>query len=323
MRVLNLVTYDEARFFKQQVRTLRERGIETKTLSVPGTHLNTNEHSESRSVVDYIRFYPPVLAASFGEYDLIHANYGLTAPAALAQPNLPVVLSLWGSDLLGRYGRLSRWCANHADAVIVMSPEMAAELDCEAVVIPHGVDLDRFQPAPQRRARERVGWRHDARHVLFPYPESREVKNYARAERVVERARKRFPGDIELHTLHGVPHSEMPAYMNAADVLLLTSTREGSPNSVKEALACNLPVVATDVGDVAARLSGVDHSTVASSDDQLVDGVVSVLRADARSNGRSRARELSLEQMGERIEAVYRSVLDDPRETRQSVPVGR
>ena len=311
MRVLNLVTYEESRFFKQQVETLSARGIDMDTLSVPGRHTNTDDSSESRSILDYLRFYPPVLSASFGEYDLVHANYGLTAPAALAQPNLPVVLSLWGSDLLGKYGRISKWCARRADSVIVMSPEMLAALDCEATVIPHGVDLERFQPQPQSTARGRVGWRHDAQHVLFPYPASKDVKNYPRAERVVDRARERFPGAVELHTVHGVPHKRMPDYMNAADLLLLTSRREGSPNSVKEALACNLPVVATDVGDVAARLEDVDHSSVCRTDDELVEAVLSALRADGRSNGRARAREVSLEEMGEEIEAVYRSVVGD------------
>ncbi|MFC7134039.1 MULTISPECIES: glycosyltransferase family 4 protein [Salinibaculum] len=324
MRVLNLVTNEESRFFKQQVETLESRGIESRTVSVPGTRVRTDDESSSRSVLDYLRFYPPVLTSSFGDYDLLHANYGLTAPAALAQPNLPVVLSLWGSDLMGEYGWLSKWCAKFADAVVVMSPEMAAELDCDTYVVPHGVDLERFAPEPQRDARERVGWRHDAHHVLFPYPETREVKNYPRAERVVEAVREQFSGRLELHTLFGVPHRGMPAYYNAADALLLTSRREGSPNSVKEALACNLPVVSTDVGDVGERLAGVDLSTVARTDEALVDGLLRVLRAGRRSNGRQRAREVSLERMGEQLEGIYRRVVEDgSADVSQPVTVGR
>lgn len=309
MHVLNLVTNPESRFFTQQVETLERRGIESTTVGVPGRRDHTEGETSGRSLVDYVRFYPKVLSA-VDEQDIVHSNYGLTAPAALAQPTRPVVLTLWGSDLMGRFGPLSQWCARRADAVIVMTEEMASMLDADCHVIPHGVDLDLFQPEPRAAARDRVGWERDGVHVLFPYPPSRTVKDHPRAARVVEAAAERVDDDVELHTLHGVPHERMPDYVNAADVLLLTSRREGSPNSVKEALACNVPVVSTDVGDVGERLAGVDHSYVGRTDAELVEGLVAVFRDRSRSNGREEAKRLGLERMGERIESVYESVLD-------------
>jgi glycosyltransferase involved in cell wall biosynthesis len=310
MQVLNVVPNPESRFFEQQVEALEAAGIEQTTVPVPGQRTQTNETTTTRSVTDYLRLHPAVFRRSFGEYDLIHANYGLTAPAALTQPRLPVVLSLWGSDLMGKYGRLSTLCAKHADAVIVMSDEMAALLDRECHVIPHGVDFDRFQPMPKQQARERVSWDTDGTHILFPYPKTRDVKDYPRAKQVVESARERLDSDPTLHTLTSVPHEQMPYYMNASDALLLTSKREGSPNSVKEALACNLPVVTTDVGDVRKRLDGVDPSFVCRSDADLVDGLCHVLRRGERSNGREAVRSLSLSRMATRIESVYRTVLE-------------
>ena len=101
----------------------------------------------------------------------------------------------------------------------------------------------------------------------------------------------------------------MPTLFNAADVLLLTSDREGSPNTVKEAMACNLPVVATDVGDVRSRLDGVANSHVAADDDRLADAVEAVLRRGQRSDGRDAIRPLSTERMAERIHGVYAEVL--------------
>lgn len=315
MRVLNLVTNADSQFFKEQVSVLADTGVESTTLAVPGTHEYGVEDektngSGNRSVVDYAKFYPSVLKHSFDGYDLIHANYGLTAPAAIAQPNLPVVLSLWGSDLMGTYGSVSAFCAARCDAVIVMSEEMADELDRECHVIPHGIDLDQFRPAPRRDACEDLGWDPDANHVLFPYPPGREVKNYPRAERVVDRVRDRVDGPVRLQTASGVPHDRMSRYFNAADVLLLTSEREGSPNTVKEAMACNLPVVSTDVGDVRDRLEGVAHSRVATDDGGLVAGVEHVLDVGERSDGREAIRSLSTERMGERIRDVYRDVLE-------------
>lgn len=310
MHVLNLVTNPAAQFFEQQVAALDRRGISGDTIGVPGERTSTDDESSSRSVVDYLRFYPHVLRGSRQGYDLVHANYGLTAPAALAQPIRPVVLTLWGSDLFGNLGWLSKRCARHVDAVIVMTDEMAEELGpIDAHVIPHGVDLELFRPTPQREAREAVGWRQDATHVLFPYSKQRPVKAYPRAERVVQSVREQLSEDVVLHTVYDVEHARMPAYMNAADALLLTSSHEGSPNSVKEAMACNLPVVATDVGDVAERLADVNWSFVGHTNGELVDGLRTVLEGRERSDGRDHVDDLGLERMAERIQSVYESVL--------------
>ncbi len=308
LRVLNLVTNTEARFYNQQVQVLHEHGIEEETLAPSGTP-RTHKSATQRSTTDYLRFFPTVLRNSLGEYDLLHANYGLTAPMALAQVRLPVVLSLWGSDLFGDYGWLSKRCARHCDAVIVMSDGMAAELDCDCHVIPHGIDLSRFAPTPKSEARAEVGWRQDAKHVFFPYPPNRDVKDFPRAERVVAAAGERVDGPVKLQSVYGVPHDEMATYYNAADVLLLPSKSEGSPNSVKEAMACNTPVVTTDVGDVAERLADVLPSSVCSTDAELVAGLVDVLAEPRRSNGREHVRDVSLDRMGERIRTVYESVL--------------
>lgn len=308
MRVLNLVTSQNSRFYAQQIQILNECGVESTTVSVPGHRTHTDTQSSSRSIIDYVRFYPKVLA-SRDQHDIVHANYGLTAPAAIAQPTRPVVISLWGSDLMGKYQRISQWCARRANAVIVMSEEMGSLLDTDYHVIPHGVDLQLFQPQPQREAQNQVGFNQDKFHVLFPYPAQRRVKNFPRAKRVVEEAKQEVRDDVELHTLHSVPHERMPDYMNASDVLLLTSNREGSPNSVKEALACNLPVVSTDVGDVSERLENLELSFVCQTDDQLIEALVTVCNADRRSEGRKKAQEVSLEQMGREIKDVYESIL--------------
>ena len=305
MRVLNLVTNDESRFFNAQVAVLERRGIESTTVAVPTPFVSGGNR---RSVVDYLRLLPPTLYHSMGDYDLVHANSGLTAPAAVLQPRLPTVVSLWGTDVMGRYGPVSKAFSHRCDSVIVMSEEMTEYVDVDAHVIPHGVDLDRFEPMSQETARERLDWSPNTHHVLFPYPRDREVKDFPRAERIVAEARRRIDGDVELHTVSGVPHAEMPLYMNAADVLLLTSKREGSPNSVKEALACNLPVVSTPVGDVHERLADVSPSVVSDTDATLVDGVVDVLTGARRSNGREHAREVSIDWMADRLMDVYTEV---------------
>jgi glycosyltransferase involved in cell wall biosynthesis len=302
--VLNLVTNDRARFFRHQVDSLEERSVACDTLSVPGRASS----GDGRTPFDYLRFLPTVLRRSVGPYDLLHANFGLTAPHALAQVRLPVVVSLWGTDLFGRYGWVSELCGRYADAVIVMSEAMARAVEYDCEVIPHGVDLDQFRPVDRDAARREVGWDAAAANVLFPYDPERSVKNYPLAKRVVDGARDRVDRPVALHTVTGESHDRMCTYMNAADALLLTSRWEGSPNSVKEALACNLPVVSRPVGDVSERLSGVDPSVVRRNESGLVDGLVEVLTADTRSNGRSAVTDLNRDRMGEQIRDVYERV---------------
>jgi len=312
LRVLNLTTNESSQFFQAQVEELQRRGVESTTLSVPGENHSQSVDADtdgSRSVWDYARFYPSVLAHSLDGYDLVHANYGLTAPMAVAQPRLPVVLSLWGSDLMGRYGPLTKRVAPFCDEVIVMSEGMAEVYGEACRVIPHGVDLDLFEPMDRDGARETVGWPTDERIVLFPYPPKREVKNYPRARDIVDRVRDRLDRPVSLRTATDVPHERMAYYFNAADALVMTSRREGSPNTVKEAMACNLPVVSTDVGDVRHRLEPVEPSTVSDDDDELVAGLVEILRAGERSDGREHATEIGVEQMGTQLLSVYESVV--------------
>lgn len=304
LRVLSLVTNHRARFYLQQVEMLRSRGIDVDVVTVP------DSTGDSRQLTDYARFYLAALRASGGEYDVVHANYGLSAPPAVLQWFHPTVISLWGSDLFGTYGQVGRWAARMADEVIVMSPEMAAELDCEPHVIAHGIDLDRFRPEPQTACQADLGWEPSAYHVLFPYPPSRTVKNYPRAERIVAAAESHLDRSIELHTVSGVAHEEMYRYMNAADVLLLTSRREGSPNSIKEAMACNCPIVSVDVGDVADRLTGVSQTAVETTDEALTASLVEILRDDEPSDGRDHIRDICLSGQIDQLVGVYQRAVE-------------
>lgn len=308
LSVLSLVTSPHATFYVDQVTELAKLGVETTEVRVPGA--TSADGSERRSPSDYLRLVAEVARRPLDSFDLVHANYGLTAPAALAQTRLPVVVSLWGSDLSGRYGWIGRFSARFADAVIVMSERMRAELGTDCAVVPHGVDFDLFRPRLRSEALAEVGWAPSKRHVFFPYPSTREVKNYPLAERAVAVADRRLAESVELHAADSrIPHDAMPAYMNAADVMVLPSKREGSPNTVKEALACNLPVVAMDVGDVAEWVEDVSPSTVCRSPSAFADALVSVLRSGERSNGRDQVRWLSTEWTARRILDVYLNVV--------------
>jgi len=319
-------------FFLNQVDILTELGIDCDAVYTgdfrDGGHIHGGDglHGELlSSIVGHnpiyyaIRgsmLYPQILKSSLlEEYDLVHVNSGVVAPLGLAQPQRPVVMTFWGDDVLGDriaglQPRLTKLCATRSDHVIVRSEEMAEAVPCEASVIPSGVDMSLFRPMDQAEAREAVGWRQDERHVIFPYHESNEKKRHSVAARTVETVDESVDERVKLQTVDDADFDEMPVYYNAADLLLLPSLREGSPNTVKEAMACNLPVVSTDVGDTRTRLGPVTNSHVCSTDAELVDAVVSVLETGGRSDGREYVEEVSLERMGERLVTIYESLLD-------------
>lgn len=298
--VLQLVTTRRS-FFDQQVRALEARGVDCTVLEVP-------RPDDGRGPNAFARFYRDVLReATFGEYDLVHANYGLVGPFALAQPTRPVVLSIWGSEVMGysnRLDRTTRFAARHSDAVIAPSGAVSRKLTVPHTVIPFGVDTDLFRPIDRNEAREYLGWSPDERIVLFPYDPTRTVKNYPLAERVVDR----LSVDAELRTVSGLDYEEMPYVMNASDALLVTSERESGPMVVKEALACNLPVVSTDVGFVRDVLAGVSNCSIGGSTDELSTSLDSILKRGLRADGRADLGSLGVETMGDALLTLYTMV---------------
>ena len=163
-------------------------------------------------------------------------------------------------------------------------------------MLPTGVDLKTFVPAERAAARRRLGLGADERIVLFNSGRNPAVKDPELAAEAVEDARRRI-GAVRLVVLDGsAPPDEVPHYMNAADCLLVTSKTEGSPTVVQEAMACNLPVVSVDVGDVRERLEGVSGChVVARCPLALGVALAEVLKAPRRSDGRKHAAALGVD----------------------------
>jgi glycosyltransferase involved in cell wall biosynthesis len=190
--------------------------------------------------------------------------------------------------------------------VIMVSDEMKERLPYEdAVVIPCGVNMDRFAPMDKLEARRQLGLPLDKKLVLWAGEHFRPEKRYE----IVEAAMTTLSAedhDVELVLLSGHPHTEVPAYMNAADVLLLTSDAEGSPMVVKEAMACNVPVVSTDVGDVAEVIGGTEGCHITSQDPaDVVDKLKLALAFGKRTDGREAVKRMDLDAISRRIIDVY------------------
>lgn len=312
LSVLHLVTANEI-FFRQQIEVLEEKGVTCDVCLVPGGEQVDGAMAERRGIREYLQYFQKVRRyLRNGDYDLIHANYGLTAPFAITQFRLPVVLTLWGSDVVGFDGMVTKACAWRCDAITVRSEEMRELLGRgDAYIVPSGVNLDLFRPIDRIEARERIGWDVESTYVLFPYSPEYARKNYPLAERVVNQVSRELGNELKLETISGIDHEQMPYYLNAADAMLLTSKHEGSPNTVKEAMACNVPVVSTDVGDVKFRLDAVSPGGVGRNLEELVDLLTDALKSEKRSNGREMVQEVSWNQIGTKFLEIYQEVMND------------
>jgi glycosyltransferase involved in cell wall biosynthesis len=172
-----------------------------------------------------------------------------------------MIVTLHGSDVLqGRFQRsVSKLVSALADSTIVVSSAIAAR--CPGTLIPCGVDLERFHPLDRATARLQLGLTAAGNYILFPFNPERRLKRHDIAAEAVALLKKEGL-NVSLVSVWSVPNEQMPLYYSAMDAMVLCSDTEGSPTSVKEALACNLPVVSTDVGDVRSLLRGIDGTEI-------------------------------------------------------------
>lgn len=294
-------------FIASQVESLRAEGIDTDVYFIDGW---SSKWAYLRAAWDV----PSRL--SRGRYDLVHAHYGYSAVYPLVFRRAPVVVSFLGDDVLegerlsALKARVRDFVVPRADAVIVKSREMQEALRLESAhVVPNGVDFGRFRPLDRAECRRRLAYAPGRRHVLFPCDPSRAVKGFELASEAMRLVARDVPAQITV--VSGERPETMPYHYNAADLLLLTSLREGSPNTVKEALACNLPVVATPCGDVVERLAGVKSCHIVErSPEELARAILSVLASpDPRSDGRESIASLEASVIAKRIIRIYESLL--------------
>lgn len=254
--------------------------------------------------------------------DLVHAHYGtVTSCLSAIAAKSPLVITLRGSDLnavpdigflraqLGVL--LSQLSALRAQTIICTSEKLKARLWWQrdrVVVVPSGVNLDLFKPIDQKQARKQLSFCMSEKIVLFNASKNPLLKGLSLAKQAVETA-ERLVGKIRFIQLDGtVPPETIPLYMNAADCLVLASKTEGSPNVVKEAIACNLPIVSVDVGDVVQLLQGVSLCQVVSRDSTAMGkAIAEILKVRRRSNGRAKVHIYSEENIALRILKLYQS----------------
>jgi teichuronic acid biosynthesis glycosyltransferase TuaC len=302
-------------FARRQVRWLQNAGVVCTTFFLAS---RTSPLIMAREVLRLRK-----LTRSFCP-DIVHAHFGtMTAFLAALSSQVPLVITYRGSDLnhcsslpklRSMFGTLlSQVAALRATRVICVSEQLRTRLWWRkdiAIVIPSGVDISIFHPRPKNEAREALGWRSDELVVLFNASQEPVIKRLDLAEAAV-RVAEASCGKIRLVVLRGdLAPDTVPIMMAAADAILVTSDSEGSPNVVKEAMACDLPVVSVAVGDVRERLVGVTPSRVVARDaGEIGKAVAEILLQCERSNGSSMVKSISSIETAKKTIAVYQMAL--------------
>lgn len=253
-----------APFIYEQMQGLKQLGCEFRICFVQGGGLKSYIQAWRKMVNDIDEYQP----------DIIHAHYGLCCLIANLQRKVPVVSTYHGSDINEPKVRvLSKIAIRLSQKNIFVSQKLMdiAGKPTNAEVIPCGVDVKRFYPMDKQTCREALGMKQDKIYILFSKEFADYVKNYPLAKAAVEGLNK----DAELLEFYGYNREQVPMLYGAVDCGILTSFTEGSPQFVKEAIACGCPIVSTNVGDVAEVIDGVGNSFVSTYE---VEDIVSKLQ---------------------------------------------
>lgn len=248
MRVLIVARYKErgfAPFVTEQVEALEKIGVECRYFPM-----------RSKGIWGYLRQLPE-LKRAIREYnpDVVHAHYGLCGLLANLQRKVPVVTTYHGSDINeASVLRLSKIAIRLSAYNIFVSQKCIdlARPKEKYALIPCGVNLGDYIEVEKTEAREKMGLKPDGKYVLFAGAFDNAIKNASLAKAAVS-----MLPDVELLELKGYTRQQVSLLMQAVDALLMTSISEGSPQVIKEALACGCPIVSIDVGDVKERVLGV------------------------------------------------------------------
>jgi teichuronic acid biosynthesis glycosyltransferase TuaC len=303
-------------FARRQVESLARVGVSVQVFYLKSRTSPRGLFTELRRLKVAIKRYSP---------DVVHAHYGtITSFLCACSTRRPLAITFRGSDLNSDPGigflrarlgfLLSQISAWRASIIICTSVGLRRRLwwkKSKSVVLPSGVDLTLFKPIDKGECRKILGWRPDERVVLFNAGKAPLLKGLPLAREAVWIAEKTL-GPMRLFELCGntVP-DRIPIYLNAADCLALASQCEGSPNILKEALACNLPVVSVHVGDVAERLEGVFPSQIVPRNAaSLAKAICETIERPQRSNGREKIQDCSEEKIAELLRDIYWNVCD-------------
>ena len=313
----NSINFDIAPFIKSQGESLKSQGVDVQYFPLRGRGLS-GYFKEAFRLRKYLKE---------NQVDIIHAHYVLSGwTTVLSSPRQPVVLSLMGTDAYGEYvGEnkitffsrylilLTYMIQPFVKAIICKSEniENSVYLKKKSRIIPNGIALEKIN-FKENGFHEELGLKPGKKHVLFLGDRKDKRKNFE----LIEKALDLIDSDnVSLLSPYPVPHDIVVKYLNSVNVIVVPSFMEGSPNVVKEAMACNCPIVATDVGDIKWLFGNVPGHFLSSFDPADAADKIREALAFSENVGRTKGRErllslgLSSETVAERVVGVYEDAL--------------
>ena len=285
---------------KNQGESLKAEGIELEYFTIKGGGIK-GYFKAITTLREYLKN---------NTYDVVHAHYWLSAIVASLAGAKPMVVSLMGNNIKGKaWFRWVIYFFHHLSwsKTIVKSKDMYDSFRQKGVaIIPNGIDMSRFQPIDKEIALAETGWDRTKKHILFTSNPKRVEKNFKLAKEAFD-----FIEDesLELHYLVDIANEKIPYYYNAASVVILTSLWEGSPNAIKETMACNIPIVSTNVGDVKDVLSKTKGCYLSSFNHQeFASDIKKALSFGKRTTGRADIAHLKSELVATKIIDIYNNV---------------
>lgn len=292
-----------APFVKEQLVALQEYGIECEAFLVKGN-----------GIAGYLKQLKPLKTRikSFNP-DVVHAHFGLCGLLANLQREVPVITTYHGSDINDKKAfpfskmamRLSAW-----NIFVSRKTMRIAKPKKKCTLLPCGIDFSDLQLTEKQEARKRMNLAESKRYVLFAGAFDNAVKNAPLAKKTVSFLQDEH---VELLELKGYTREEVTLLMCAADALLMTSFTEGSPQVIKEAMACGCPIVSVDVGDVRERIDGVEgcYVTQTRNPEDLAELLKKAMAFEGKTNGREKLLSDGLDnrQVAESLVGIYKTVL--------------
>jgi glycosyltransferase involved in cell wall biosynthesis len=306
-------------FVRDEADALRAAGVDTDVYFVNGRANKLNYFGMPAGFFARIRTKP---------YDVIHVHHSFCGLVATMQKKIPVVWTFHEGEISGSTAdalreqpikhlayskKMKRYVAQKVDAVVVVADHLRGPLGrTDALWLPAGIDWNRFAPMDSSEARRQLGLSPDKRYVLFPASPARVEKRYDLARAGFDRYQSAGnANDLELIALDNVPHERVPLYMNASEAVLMTSAFEASPVTIREALACNVPVICTDVGDVRVVMQGIQGCRIVDADaDAISTALRAVLAGPRRVQSRERMHAYALETVAQKLIALYQEVIE-------------
>jgi teichuronic acid biosynthesis glycosyltransferase TuaC len=291
-------------FIYEQVEAVRPFGIEFDYFLIKG-----------RGPWGYVKHYKKLLKSLENGYDLVHAHNGFCGFIANLQNKIPVITTFHGSDINLFFQRLVSYfpLLKSSRSIFVSNRQLKKVLfKNKIIVIPCGIDLKVFYQTVRNEFFVSENNVTNPKKILFSSAFSIGIKNSPLAFKAISKIED---NNIVLSELKNKTRQEVNSMLNTSNLLLLTSFSEGSPMVIKEAMACNCPIVSTDVGDVREVFGNTDGCYITSFDPQDVADKIKLAlefsQVKGRTNGRNRIIELGLdsESIAKRIVEVYKEVL--------------